>query len=59
MTANTHTMYAHGHLYLEFAQHTVGVPLGVLPESAVEAYNKVFLKNAPELIFSPVFHWIS
>ena len=29
MTANIHLLIAHGHLYLEWAQQDVGVPLGI------------------------------
>ena len=29
LTANIHLFIAHGHLYLEWAQQDVGVPLGI------------------------------
>ena len=40
MTALLHVIYCHGHLYLEWAEEVVGVPLGALSESAIEAHNK-------------------
>ena len=40
MTAVLHVLYCHGHLYLEWAEEVVGVPLGALSESAIECHNK-------------------
>ena len=41
MSANLHVLYVHGEEYLKHAEDNVGVPLGVLSESAMEHYNKV------------------
>jgi hypothetical protein len=40
MSATLHSLYVHGHKYLEWAEDVVGVPLGALSESAMECHNK-------------------
>jgi hypothetical protein len=39
MSATLHTLYVHGAEFLQWAEEVVGVPLGALSESAIEAHN--------------------
>ena len=41
MPATLHALFVHGHEYLTWAEHTVGIPLGAISEGAIEAYNKM------------------
>ena len=40
MTASVHMLLSHGHLFLDWSQKDVGVCLGELTESSIEAGNK-------------------
>ena len=40
MSANVHTLLAHGSLYLRWAQEEIKVPLGTLTEGSIEVANK-------------------
>ena len=41
MSAILHVLYAHGSLYLNWANDTVGVPLGAISDNAMECENKL------------------
>ena len=40
LTATLHILYCHGHLFLEWAEKKVGIPLGALTEGSTECSNK-------------------